>query len=375
MNCYFDNASTSFPKPPEVASRISRYLTDEGGTYGRAAYQRVHEATRQVEQCRDALSALLGVADPEKIAFASNATSALNTLLLGISSRPTVIWVSPMEHNAVMRPLWHLHRTLGIRMEVLPAMEDGSIDTDALGKLPAGEDSLFVINHLSNVNGVIQPMAEISRLATSRGWKIILDAAQSLGEIPVEAVNWNIDCVAFTGHKALMGPTGTGGFYCKSPQELALTHFGGTGSLSDSYEMPAEMPDRFQAGTPNVAGIVGLLSALENRPAASHTPSDVQACMRELSKLPGIKIYGAKQSDQQGELFSFTHQSQPPATISQKLFERHGIETRSGLHCAPLAHRTLGTFPSGTVRIALSPYHTVADLENLIKAIADVATN
>jgi selenocysteine lyase/cysteine desulfurase len=139
--------------------------------------------------------------------------------------------------------------------------------------------------------------------------------------------------------------------------------------------MPAEMPDRFQAGTPNVAGIVGLLSALENRPAACHTPSDVLACMRELSKLPGIKIYGAKQSDQQGELFSFTHQSQPPATISQKLFERHGIETRSGLHCAPLAHRTLGTFPSGTVRIALSPYHTLSDLENLIKAIADVATN
>ena len=374
MNTYFDNASTSYPKPREVASQMAHYLTEEGGTYGRAAYNRVRKATLQVEQCRDSLAAVMGVKEPEKVSFTSNATTGLNALLLGLLSKQTVIRVSPMEHNAVMRPLWHLHQTKGIRIETLPSLADGTIDLDALYKLSAGDGELFVINHLSNVNGVIQPLPEICRLAASRGWQIMLDAAQSLGEIPVDASGWDIDYIAFTGHKGLLGPTGTGGFYCKEPSQLQPTLFGGTGSLSDSYEMPAELPDRFQAGTPNVAGIVGLRAALQNRPVACHSKSNMLDCIKAISQLPGIRVHGAIHPEQQGELFSVTHEKLSPADLSQRLFDRHGIETRSGLHCAPLAHRTLGTFPAGTVRIALSPYHTPADLDYLIKAITDAAT-
>lgn len=374
MNTYFDNASTSFPKPEEVAKGITRYLTEEGGTYGRAAYGRVQQATMQVEQCRDALAGVMGVKEPEKISFASNATSGINAILFGLLSKETVIRVSPMEHNAVMRPLWHLHKTKGIRISILPSLADGSIDMDALNRLSAGNGELFIINHQSNVNGVIQPIPQISQLAFSRGWKIMLDTAQSLGEVPIDAFEWDTDFIAFTGHKGLLGPTGTGGFYCKDTDALQPTLFGGTGSFSDSYDMPVELPDRFQAGTPNMVGIVGLLAALQNKPASCHSKADLLDCLSAIGKLPGIHLYGAIHPEQQGELFSITHESLTPAELSQRLYDRHGIETRSGLHCAPLAHRTLGTFPAGTVRIALSPYHTPQDLDNLIKAIADATT-
>ena len=374
-NTYFDNAATSFPKPPQVAEAISRYLNEEGGTYGRAAYERVRRATMQVEDCRDALAGLLGVNGAENIAFTANATTGLNAILFGLALKPGArVWVSPLEHNAVMRPLRHLQETIGIEVKTLHADNDGCIDIAALEKLPANDCDLLVINHLSNVNGVIQPIQEIARTARTKGWPIILDASQSLGEIEVNAGEWEIDFVAFTGHKGLLGPTGTGGFYAKNPSFLQPTVFGGTGSLSESYDMPDELPDRFQPGTPNVVGIIGLLGALENRPTPQHTHIDFFDCLNAIEQLPGIKLFKANNPAQQGELFSLTHERLSTGDFAQLLYDRHGIETRSGLHCAPLAHRSLGTFPSGTVRFSLSPYHTPDDLAFLIKAIADVTT-
>ncbi|WP_262920291.1 aminotransferase class V-fold PLP-dependent enzyme [Parabacteroides sp. FAFU027] len=374
-NSYFDNAATSFPKPPQVAEAISRYLNEEGGTYGRAAYERVRNATMQVEDCRDALAHLLGVNDAENIAFTANATTGLNAILFGLELKLGArVWVSPLEHNAVMRPLRHLQETKGLEIKTLPAGNDGSIDIAALESLPANDCDLLVINHLSNVNGVIQPIREIAQIAHTKGWFIILDASQSLGEIPVNAGDWGVDFIAFTGHKGLLGPTGTGGFYAKNPSLLQPTIFGGTGSLSESYDMPDELPDRFQPGTPNVAGIIGLLAALENRPMPQHTHNDFFECLNAIEKLPGVRLYKANNPEQQGELFSLTHERLSTGDFAQLLYDRHGIETRSGLHCAPLAHRTLGTFPSGTVRFSLSPYHTPDDLAYLIKAIADVTT-
>ncbi len=374
-NSYFDNAATSFPKPPQVAEAISRYLNEEGGTYGRAAYERVRHATMQVEDCRDALTHLLGVKEAENIAFSSGSTAALNEIIFGLHlPKGSCVWVSPLEHNAVMRPLWHLQQTGSIELKTLPAGNDGYIDITALEKLPAKECDLLVINHLSNVNGVIQPVNEIAQIAKTKGWLTLLDTSQSFGEIPVNAGEWEIDFVAFTGHKGLLGPTGTGGFYAKNPSLLRPTIFGGTGSLSESFDMPDELPDRFQPGTPNVVGIIGLLAALENRPLPQHSRNEFLKCLNSIEKLPGIHLYKANNPEQQGELFSLTHESLSTGDLAQLLYDRHGIETRSGLHCSPLAHRTLGTFPSGTVRFSLSPYHTPDDLAFLIKAIADVTT-
>jgi len=375
MNSYFDNSSTSFPKPTEVAREISRYLTKGGGTYGRAAYLRVQNATALVEKCRDMLAYLMGIKKPENISFTSNATTGLNAIFSGLSlQKGSRIWVSPLEHNAVMRPLWHLQQTAGICINILPSLEDGCIDVEQLEKFSVDEVDWLVINHLSNVNGVIQPMDEIASLAKSKGWRIILDSSQSLGEFSVKASEWDLDFIAFTGHKSLLGPTGTGGFYCKDPSLIQPTVFGGTGSLSDSYEMPLELPDRFQAGTPNVAGIVGLLAALENKPAPRHTHNDFLDSMNAIERLPGIRLHRASNPNRQGELFSLTHENLSPAELSQRLYDRYEIETRSGLHCAPLAHRTLGTFPAGTIRFSLSAYHTQDDLAYLLKALTDVKT-
>ena len=375
-NTYFDNASTSFPKPPEVAGEICNYLTNCGGTYGRAAYERVQKATALVEKCRDKLAVLMGIKDAEKINFTSNATTGINAILTGLTlQKGTRVWVSALEHNAVMRPLWHLQQTVGVCIDILPSLEDGCIDLQALKKIPTEEVSFLVINHLSNVNGLIQPMDEIAKLAASRGWKIILDCSQSLGEVPVKACEWDLDFIAFTGHKSLLGPTGTGGFYCKDSSLLKPTIFGGTGSLSDSYDMPMELPDKYQAGTPNVAGIVGLLAALENKPLPLHTRKEFLECLNAISLLPGIQVYKASNTACQGELFSLTHESKSPAELSQALFDIYGIETRSGLHCAPLAHRTLATFPKGTLRFSLSVYHSPEDLAYLLKAITDVTTS
>lgn len=375
-NTYFDNAATSFPKPSQVAEQMSKYLTEQGGTYGRAAYSRVQHATALVESCRDAIAGILSVPDPEKIVFTSNATTALNAIFSGLDfPKDCAIWVSPLEHNAVLRPLWNLQKRRGIQVNTLPHFPDGTIDCEALQKISMDKIDWLVINHLSNVNGLIQPLDKISAMAKANGWGIIIDASQSLGEISINAKETDVDFIAFTGHKSLMGPTGTGGFYCKNPSLLRPTIFGGTGSLSDSYEMPEEMPDRFQAGTPNIVGIVGLLAALENRPIPHHSFDQFIDLLQELESSSKIKIIKASRQKQQGELFSFTSEKASPAVIAQRLNDKFGIETRSGLHCAPLAHRTLKTFPEGTVRISLSPYHTVEDLNNLIEAIYDVTAD
>lgn len=374
MNTYFDNASTSFPKPPGVASQITRYLNQEGGTYGRASYGRIVQATARVEACRDALAGLLGVRQPEKVFFTSGATAGANALLKGIGiRRGSTVWVSPMEHNAVMRVLYAQKETIGIEVAVLPALSDGTIDLEQLYRIPLNGNETCIVNHQSNVNGMIQPVEEIAAFCKKQHIPLIMDVSQSLGYAPVEADKWEVDALFFSGHKGLLGPTGTGGVYCRSTDGLIPYYQGGTGSNSDNYIMPDILPDRFEAGTPNLVGIVGLLAAIEERPVTAHTREDLLTLTAELSRIPDIRFYGALNTRRQGEVFSLSGTKINPSALAGRLYDKYGIEVRSGLHCSPLAHRTLGTFPVGTVRISLSPYHTPADLEYLIKAVADVS--
>jgi len=366
MNTYFDNASTSFPKPPQVAEYISHYLTVNGGTYGRAAYGRIVETARMVEACREKLAQRLGVANSDNIFFTANATTAINTILRGITINKTPIYTTPLEHNAVMRPLTDMVGNGLVRHQILPSHSDGVVDVDNLPQID--DNSLIIINHQSNVSGVIQPIAAIRQKAPQA--KLLIDTTQSLGSVDVMGDEWQADYIAFTGHKGLLGPSGIGGFFVRQPNTLKPFIYGGTGSFSDRFEMPPFLPDKFEAGTPNIVGIAGLLGALENTPQPTHSHEDLLRLISEVAKIDGINILKAKELNQQGNLFSFWHTSIKPSAIAQYLYEQHHLEVRQGLHCAPMAHQFYGTMPEGTVRIALSPYHTSQDIDYLINAIS-----
>ncbi|MGQ1948237.1 aminotransferase class V-fold PLP-dependent enzyme [Geofilum sp. OHC36d9] len=371
MNRYFDNAGTSFPKPKEVSEAISDYLVNVGGTYGRAAYGRAFDATAKVEACRDSIAELFGVSDSSKIAFTANSTMALNTIIKGLPLKGKTVWVTPLEHNAVMRPLTKLQKAGVLSIRVLPACADGVVDLKQLKDLKPDNAGLFVINHQSNVSGVVQPIAEIAQWAGDI--PVLVDGSQSVGYRSLQLEAWGIDYFAFTGHKGLMGPTGIGGFYASNPQRLQTLIEGGTGSMSDSFEMPDEMPDRFQSGTPNMVGIIGLLAGMENRPQPSLSAQDVADLIGFVKSLKGFSVIGALPGHEHGSVFSFVHDILTPSQIARIFYDEYGLEIRSGLHCAPAAHSFYGTFPQGTARIALSPYHTTRDLSYLCDALEAIS--
>lgn len=374
MNLYFDNASTSFPKPKEVAEAITSCLTDCGGTYGRASYPRVMTSTSIVEECRDLIGELLGLDSGDNIFFTSNATGGANTLLKGLAKRlkGRTIYTTALEHNAIMRPLESLKEEYGVVVKSLPSASDGSVVHQKLTEIDVTNVALVVINHQSNVNGVIQPLEKIVTWAKSCGIQTMVDSSQSLGDTPIEVGRTGIDYLIFTGHKGLYGPTGIGGFYAKNPQDITPLIHGGTGSNSHSFSMPTTLPDKFEAGTPNIIGAAGLKAALENKPQQLHTNADFRALINDIESIDGVTLHRSSNLDVQGSLFSITHTTLTPSTISRELYEQYGIETRQGLHCSPAAHQYLGTMPNGTVRIATSPYHTKQDFDQLVSALKSI---
>ena len=373
---YFDNAATSYPKPLEVGSEILRYLNEVGGPYGRSFYGRALEVSKTVEACRDLLSDNFGIAGAEKLVFTSNATQAINTVLRGMKFDGGEVWISPLEHNAVMRPLKQLADNRIITIKELPSLPDGMIDSTQLSRLDLSRAALLVVCHQSNVNGLIQPVSDIKKAAGRV--PLLLDAAQSAGHLEIKVDEWDLDYLAFTGHKGLLGPTGTGGLYMKNPDSLEPLYHGGTGSLSDSWETPEFMPDRFEAGTPNIAGIYGLLAALRNKPEPRHSRSDFMTLLDAVADIQGIRLHTSSVRAGQGELFSITVKEPDGSPVSVSdlgtvLYSGYKIETRIGLHCAPLAHRSIGTFPDGSLRISLSPYHSADDLKRLLTALQQTA--
>ncbi|MBI9109147.1 MAG: aminotransferase class V-fold PLP-dependent enzyme [Spirochaetales bacterium] len=371
MNNYFDNAATSFPKPIAVGKETLRYLEELGGPYGRSFYARALEVSRTVEACRDLLGERLSTASPENIVFTANATQAINTVLKGLDTAGREIWISQLEHNAVTRPLKQLERTSGITIKTLPSLPGGLVDTEKLSQTDLSNAALIVLCHESNVTGLIQPAAEIKKAAGRV--PVLIDAAQSAGLIPINADKWNIDYLAFTGHKGLLGPTGTGGLFMKDCESLRPLINGGTGSKSDSWETPSFMPDKFEAGTPNISGIFGLFGALTTVPEPRHSRDDFFRLLDGAADIPGIQVQASPDRTRQGEVFSITADFASPSEIGRMLYEDFGMETRIGLHCAPLAHSSIGTFPGGTVRLAPSVYHSPADLDRLLYALGSAA--
>ncbi|MFZ5942413.1 MAG: aminotransferase class V-fold PLP-dependent enzyme [Bacteroidota bacterium] len=367
LNRYFDNAATAFPRHPGLAEATRFYLEDAGGSYGRSFSERSVTVARKVFECREQLAGLMGTRASESICFTPNATLALNIILHGLIPEGGKVWISPMEHHAVARPLELLSGTKGIRIEEMPAGKDGRILPEKMNKRSMEDLSAMVVCHMSNVNGVIQPLKEIREVAG--GIPLVIDASQSLGEIPLQLDEWGLDLVAFTGHKGLMGPTGTGGFFVRDPEMIAPLITGGTGSRSDSPVMPGFLPDKFEAGTPNIAGVFGLSAALIDPVAPAHSFTDFLRLMERIRRLGTYRVYCADDTRNQGELFSLVHSSMSSSELSAKLYDGFGIETRPGLHCAAMAHRHLGTLPEGSCRISLSKFHTPDDLDYLFSAL------
>lgn len=368
FNTYFDNAVTSFPKPKEVAEEISRYLNEVGGSYGRNFYDRAIEVSRVVEKTRTLIAGLLGTKLTSNIVFTLNATHAINIVLKGISlSAKHEVAISPMEHNSVARPLNRLSKEKQIKIIYLPAFEDGTINLELLPDFINKNTAIVIVNHQSNVNGVIQPVNEIKKIIGNI--PLLIDAAQSLGQQTIEADKNNYDYVAFTGHKALLGPTGIGGLLIRNKETVLPLIEGGTGSNSEKTEHPDFIPDMFEGGTQNIAGIFGLNAALLHKPLPSHSRNDFIKFVDDVKKLPQYKVYCPADYNNLGNLFSLENKKMDCAEFGFILFKKYGIETRVGLHCSPLAHKHLGSYPSGTLRIAPSVYHTARDFDFLLEAL------
>jgi len=383
---YLDQASTSFPKAPGTADAVYRYMTECGCNTGRGGYEGAYSAEELVYDTRMLLLRLFcgdePAISPKNVIFTKNITESLNVLIKGLLRPGDHVLVSSMEHNAVMRPLVQMEKQ-GIRFTRVPCAADGTMDpADAEARM---EDSTkaFIMLHASNVCGTILPAAEIGALCRERGIHFILDTAQTAGVLPIDMEKMNIDALAFTGHKGLLGPQGTGGFLIRDELAGKLEPLitGGTGSISHTEEIPDFLPDRFEAGTLNLPGIAGLqasVSWLLQQPEGTvfaHELKLTECFLRALEPLEEeglLRIIGRHDIKQRVGVVSLLPLHMDPAELAFRLDEEYGIATRVGLHCAPSAHRTMGTWPTGTVRFSLGAFNTEAEANEAARAVMDI---
>lgn len=378
---YLDNAATSFPKPPQVVEAIVHFLTEIGANAGRSGHRLSIEAGRIVYETREALAELFNISDPLRIVFGHNVTEMINLVLTGFLRPGDHVVTSSMEHNSVMRPLRALERE-GVEVSVVQCSREGFLDPADLEKALRPNTRLIVLNHASNVTGTILPVKEAGWIARQRGIFLLVDAAQTAGAYPIDAEADGIDFLAFTGHKGLFGPTGTGGLYIgpRVPlEELKPLKRGGTGSRSELEEQPDFLPDKYESGTQNAAGLAGLGAGvrfiLERgvEEIRRHEMELTALLLEGLSSIERVKLYGPADLSMRVGIISFNIEGMEPSDVALALDVEFGIMCRPGLHCAPSAHRTIGTFPKGTVRFSVGFFNTKEDVEKAIEAVKKLA--
>lgn len=366
---YMDNAATSFPKAPGVSSEMKRYLDEVGCNIGRGSYSKSTAAGLAVYEVRERAAALFGCSDPRRVVFTAGATASLNMAIGGTVSRGDAVLISSMEHNAVIRPLVGL----GCEMIRIPSDPDGRMRLDLL-QCDWERIRLCVCTHASNVSGTIQPAEELAQICAQKDIPFVLDAAQSAGHLEIDLEKNGFSAVCIPGHKGIRGPQGTGMLILSErfSKTLRPVVFGGTGSRSHCDQMPPFLPDRFEAGTLNLPGIFGIGAALrvmDTKVARAEEQKKISRFLKGLKGISGIRVPGPEEPSQRVAVFSIDFCEKDNAEAADELEQRYGILTRCGLHCAPEAHKTLGTFPQGAVRFSFSEATTEKEIDVAIDAL------
>lgn len=379
---YLDNASTSFPKAPNVASAMADYITNRGININRGSYALAYDVEDIIYTTRQRLNTLFNGHDPSHVIFTQNVTMSLNMVIKGLLKSGDHVLVSSMEHNAVMRPLTQL-LDKGITFDTIPCDSTGFIQMDSIEPLIRPNTVALIINHASNVCGTIQPLESIGPICKAHNLQFIVDAAQTAGVIPIDVKACHIDALCFTGHKGLLGPQGIGGIILTKEMAQTLTPLiaGGTGSFSHLETLPTHMPDAFESGTLNLPGIIGLnegLAYIESQGMENihnHELVLTQSFLEGLQSIDVVNIVGKQDIQDRTAVVSITIDSMDPASIAYELESTYHIMTRVGLHCAPRAHQTLGTYPEGTVRFSFGYANTHEDVVSALSALHRILKN
>lgn len=379
---YLDNAATSFPKPEGVSSRMKEYLDRIGAPVNRSVYGAAQEVGLVEYQLRQRLADVLGFSEsPRQVLLTAGATMALNQAICGFLRPGDHCLVSAMEHNAVMRPLQHLAEQGLVTFDRIPCDAEGFLDPADMEPLLRPNTRLVVVAHASNVCGSVQDAAAVGAVCRRRGIPFLLDAAQTAGHFPVDFTAFGCSALAVPGHKGLLGPSGIGALLVTEEfaGQMVPLLSGGTGSASDSEFLPPYLPDRFESGTPNLPGVYGWEAAMDflQRTGVdalrAHEAALTVRFLRGLADIPGVRLCGTADPGRRVGVISLDFPEKDNGAVSARLEREFGILTRCGLHCAPSAHRTLGTFPAGTVRFSLGFTNTEADVDAALEAIRTIA--
>ena len=378
---YFDNAATSWPKPSGVVEAMVHFLTEVGANPGRSGHRRAVEASHIVYAARESVAELFSAPDPLRVVFGANVTEALNLALWGLLRSGDHVITSSMEHNSVMRPLRALEQK-GVEVTVVRCSPEGFLDPDDVERAIRPNTLLIVLNHASNVAGTLLPVSEVGAIVRRHDLLLLVDAAQTAGAYPIDVRIEHVDLLAFTGHKSLYGPMGTGGLVIgERVDSTRLQPFkqGGTGSRSEREEQPDFLPDMYESGTLNGVGLAGLEAGVRwilERGVAAIRAQEValtQQLVDGLRDIPGVTVYGGLDPSRQTATVSFNIAGMEPSEVGLRLDEEYDIMCRVGLHCAPAAHKTLGTFPRGTVRFGLGAFSTAQEVDIGLHGVRQLA--
>lgn len=379
---YLDNAATTFPKPEAVARAVYTYMTEQGCSINRGCYDGAYRVAEQVMETRQLLCDLFHGSDCKNVVFTKNVTESLNVIAKGFLHPGDHVLVSSMEHNALMRPLVQLEEQ-GISFSRIPCTAEGELILSELKNLIQPSTKAIFLTHASNVCGTVMPLVEVGQFCRTHNLRFIVDCAQTAGVLPIDMEAMCIDALAFTGHKGLLGPQGIGGFILQEdmiPQVTPLLS-GGTGSISHTEQIPAFMPDRFEPGTPNLPGILGLRAGL-----LWLRETGIEAVYAHELELTGqflegllpmeqaglLRIIGKKTTENRTGVVSIQTLTRELSEAAWALDEQYGIQTRVGLHCAPAAHKALGTYPTGTIRFSFGWWNDESDVKAALTALEEI---